>query len=93
MAIIFKGVKVERDWDGKLKGNLDIKGDFGRATLNLTEELCAKILHVCADNIVEAAEMTATEFRREALQLDAQTVDAIEQPSIKQTAHAGAPND
>lgn len=79
MAIIFRGVKVERDWSGKLKGDLNIQGDFGRATLNLTEDLCAKILHVCADNIVEAAEMTATEFRREALQIEAQPVDAIDQ--------------
>lgn len=75
MAVIFKGVRVERDFNGNLKGDLNIQGDFGRATLNLTEDLCAKILHVCADNIVEAAEMTASEFRREALQLQADIVD------------------
>lgn len=77
MSIIFKGVSIKRDWEGKLKGDLNVEGDFGRATLNLTEDLCSKILQVCADNIVEAAELTANEFRRESLKLSADTIEHI----------------
>lgn len=75
MSVIFKGVEIKRGWDGKLSGRLNIDGDFGSAYLNLTDELCAKILNVCADNIVEAAQVTANDFRREALQLDTKTIE------------------
>jgi hypothetical protein len=77
MPIIFDRVTIRRDWKGKLEGSLSISGAFGEASLNLTEELCAKILNVCADNIVEAAGITANEFRREALQLGTRTIDQL----------------
>lgn len=70
MAIVFKGVKIERGYDGKLRGDLSVQGEYGRIYLNLTEALCSKILAVCADNIVEAARETAAEFRMEAEQIE-----------------------
>lgn len=70
MTISFQRVEIERDYKGRLKGTISVKGDYGRTNLNLTEDLCAKILSVCADNIVEAAEETARNFRAEAMQLE-----------------------
>ena len=76
MSIIFKGVRIDRDWHGNLRGSLSVEGDAGSMSLNLTETLCSQIMNVCADNIVEAAQETANEFRREALQLDHKMIDA-----------------
>lgn len=75
MAIDFKSVNIRRNWDGKLVGKLEVSGDFGGADLNLTEELCAAILDVCAANIVKAAEETAKGFRQEAMMIGVETVD------------------
>lgn len=79
MMMIFKGVSIERDFRGKLTGKLHVGGDFGRAYLNLTDELCARIMAVCADNIVEAAGVIASEFRHEALQIGSVTLTNTEE--------------
>jgi hypothetical protein len=72
VTISFQRVEIERDYSGRLKGTISVKGDYGRTNLNLTEDLCAKILSVCADNIVEAAEETARNFKAEAMQIESE---------------------
>ena len=77
MTISFKRVEIERDYRGRLKGNISATGDYGRINLNLTEDLCAKILSVCADNIVDAAEETARNFRAEAMQIESEAAPKL----------------
>ena len=67
MTIKFKGVRIRRDWKGRLEGSVGIDGVFGTANLVLNEDLCAKILDVCADNIVQAAVEISDEMKRESI--------------------------
>lgn len=79
MSVAFKAVRIRRNYKGDLVGELEIEGDFGSAELNLTNELCTKIMLICADSIVDAAQETATKFRHEALQINAHEAKVIEE--------------
>ncbi len=70
MTIEFSGIQIRRNWNGVLEGTLKIKGDYGRSHLKLTEDLCADILAVCADNIVTAAAEIAEHMKSESARID-----------------------
>ena len=78
MPIEFKGVRIRRNYQGALEGELEIAGDYGNSRLNLTEELCTSILAICADGIVAAASEIAVHMKSEAARIDVISGRAIE---------------
>lgn len=79
MAIVFKSLRLNRWFNGSLRGEIEVEGDNGKIELKLTEELCSKILNLCADSLVEAAQEVAAEFRRESMMIQGEVVEKIEQ--------------
>ena len=65
-----KRLNITRGWQGNLEGKLEVEGDVGAVALNLTEELCQRILVACADSIVSTAKQVAMDLTREALAVE-----------------------
>ncbi len=67
--MIFKGLTITRSWDNKLAGNISIDTKSNDSIrLNLTEDLCQKLVDACADNIVEVATEAAQTMKANILE-------------------------
>lgn len=74
--MIFKGMEIKHSyervngeyqwvWSGRFL--VDAPG-MASMTLNITPELCEKLLHVCADHIVDTAEEVANTLRAKVIE-------------------------
>ena len=54
-------LRISRSFNGKLDANLTIEGQYGSTTLQLSDEMSARIVDLCADDLARnVQEMTAT---------------------------------
>lgn len=67
--MIMKRLNINRGYDGKqpLSGVVEFSGKVGNIAINLREELAARVLAICADEIVEASKLAAAEMTAEVI--------------------------
>ncbi len=67
--MIMKRLLIDRGYDGKapLKGVVEFTGRAANIEINLREELAARVLAICADEIVEASKLAAAEMTAEVI--------------------------
>lgn len=69
MSLVFKSLKIEYDWNSRaLVGQIRVAGDNGTIDLKVTPELTAKLVAVCADELVSCARETAQAMTAEMIE-------------------------
>ena len=77
MTITFEGLEIKKPWgSNEFAAQIRVSSNSGRLTLNVTPELTAKLVAVCADEIVACAKEAA----------EAMTAEMIDQPKMKEIA-------
>ena len=83
--MIFKGLRIDRSWSGTLSGKFEVDTNGNdKIQLNLNEELCQKLIDVCADSLIETATEAAKNMKASVLEGIAQNKALLEHPLGKQ---------
>ncbi len=69
--IVLQCLYVSRGFQGKLSGSVEFKGEEAKTELKIGDELCRRIVELCAKALVEAAREIAEDLRSDCLMIDA----------------------
>ena len=69
--IMLESLTIHRSYDKKLYGAITFKGKNAKTELRIDEDMCRKVIELCAESLVEAAREIAEELRADCLMIEA----------------------
>ncbi len=72
---------IRRQYDGTLCGEIEVSGDTGKVALAVTNDLCERLVAVCADALVDVARSVARDMTAELISAQRSTPPLSAPPS------------